>query len=167
VLVVGKGQYKSVEVSLGQVTNQFAQILDGVEVGEQVVISAQFLLDSESSIQSDFMRMSSAPEDDIQYEKADEIQDNDAPDSIDSADVEGVINQINLQTRVANISRGPIEKWGRGAATLDFVFADSVSLNELQQGDKIHFTFEIRDGDFLITDFALTLQEQKQEHNHD
>jgi Cu(I)/Ag(I) efflux system membrane fusion protein len=167
VLVVGKGQYKSVEVSLGQVTNQFAQILDGVEVGEQVVISAQFLLDSESSIQSDFMRMSSAPEKDIQNEKADEIQDNDAPDSIDSADVEGVINQINFQTRVANISRGPIEKWGRGAATLDFVFADSVSLTEFKQGDKIHFTFEIRDGDFLITDVALTRQERKQEHNHD
>jgi Cu(I)/Ag(I) efflux system membrane fusion protein len=167
VLVVGKGQYKSVEVSLGQVSNQFAQILDGVEVGEQVVISAQFLLDSESSIQSDFMRMSSAPEKDIQNEKADEIQDNDAPDSIDSADVEGVINQINFQTRVANISRGPIEKWGRGAATLDFVFADSVSLTEFKQGDKIHFTFEIRDGDFLITDVALTRQERKQEHNHD
>jgi Cu(I)/Ag(I) efflux system membrane fusion protein len=167
VLVVGKGQYKSVEVSLGQVTNQFAQILDGVEVGEQVVISAQFLLDSESSIQSDFMRMSLAPEDDVQYKKADGIQDDAAPDNIDSADVEGVINQINLQTRVANISRGPIEKWGRGAATLDFVFADSVSITGLQQGDKIHFTFEIRDGDFFITDFALTPQEQKQEHNHD
>ena len=68
---------------------------------------------------------------------------------------------------MVNISRGPIEKWGRGAATLDFVFADSVSLTELQQGDKIHFTFEIRDGDFLITDVALTLQEQKQEHSHD
>ncbi len=167
VLVVGKGQYKSVEVSLGQVSNQFAQILDGVEVGEQVVISAQFLLDSESSIQSDFMRMSLVPEDDIQYTKADKIQSDAAPDNIDSADVEGVINQINLQTRVVNISRGPIEKWGRGAATLDFVFADSVSLTELQQGDKIHFTFEIRDGDFLITDVALTLQEQKQEHSHD
>jgi Cu(I)/Ag(I) efflux system membrane fusion protein len=167
VLVVGKGQYKSVEVSMGKVTNQFAQILDGVEVGEQVVISAQFLLDSESSIQSDFMRMSLAPEDNIQYKKADEIQDDDAPDDIDSADAEGVINQINLHTRVANISRGPIEKWGRGAATLDFVFADSVSLTKLQKGDKIHFTFEIRDGDFLITDFALTPQEQKREHNHD
>jgi Cu(I)/Ag(I) efflux system membrane fusion protein len=124
-------------------------------------------LDSESSIQSDFMRMSLASEDDVEYKKADGIQDDAAPDNIDSADVEGVINQINLQTRVTNISRGPIEKWGRGAATLDFVFADNLILNELQQGDKIHFTFEIRYGDFFITDFALTLQEQKQEHNHD
>jgi Cu(I)/Ag(I) efflux system membrane fusion protein len=57
VLVVAEGQYKSVEVNLGQVTSEFAQILDGVEVDDQVVTSAQFLLDSESSIHSDFMRM--------------------------------------------------------------------------------------------------------------
>jgi Cu(I)/Ag(I) efflux system membrane fusion protein len=155
VLVVGEGQYKSVEVNLGQVTSEFAQILDGVTVGEQVVTSAQFLLDSESSIHSDFMRMSFTP--------AIDVQDN----AVDSADVEGVINQLNLQTRVANISRGRIEKWGRGPATLDFVFADSMTLSKLQQGDKIHFTFEIRNGDFLITDYALIPQEQKQEHNHD
>ena len=124
-------QFKSVEVNLGQVTNQFAQILDGVKVGEQVVTSAQFLLDSESSINSDFMRMSTLTADDNQDEK------------VDSAIVEGVINQINPQTRIANISRGPIEKWQRGPATLDFVFADRVTLTTLQQGSKIHFTFEI------------------------
>jgi Cu(I)/Ag(I) efflux system membrane fusion protein len=54
---MGEGQYKSVEVNLGQVTSEFAQILAGVEFGDQVVTSAQFLLDSESSIHSDFMRM--------------------------------------------------------------------------------------------------------------
>jgi Cu(I)/Ag(I) efflux system membrane fusion protein len=72
---------------------------------------------------------------------------------------------------VANISRGPIEKWERGPATLDFVFSERVFLNELQQGDKIRFTFEIKNGDFLIIDYVLILQEQEQEqmqgHNHD
>ena len=149
VLVVGKGQYKSVEVNLGQVTNKFAQILDGVEVGDLVVVSAQFLLDSESSIQSDFMRMS--------FTTADDIQDN----QTDSAKVEGVINQINAQTRVANISRGPIEKWGRGPTTMDFVFSDRVSLITLQQGDKIHFTFEVQNGEFVISDYRFISQEQK------
>jgi Cu(I)/Ag(I) efflux system membrane fusion protein len=148
VLVVAKGQYKSVEVNLGQVTNEFAQILDGVEVGEQVVISAQFLLDSESSISSDFMRMS--------HNSTDDSQDNQA----NSAEVDGIINQINAQTRVANISRKAIEKWGRGPATMDFVIADSVLLDKLQQGDKIHFTFEIQNGDFVITDYTLAKQEQ-------
>jgi Cu(I)/Ag(I) efflux system membrane fusion protein len=151
VLVVADGQYKSVEVNLGQVTSEFAQILAGVKLGDHVVTSAQFLLDSESSIDSDFKRMSSHSADDPQDKQA------------DSAEVGGLINQINAQTRVANISRGAIEKWGRDPATMDFVFADNLLLNTLQQGDKIHFTFEIQNGDFLITDYALSTQE----HNHD
>ncbi len=154
VMVVGKGQYKSVEVNLGKVTNEFAQILDGVKEGEQIVISAQFLLDSESSIHSDFMRMSViTSEDHLDHEDK----------QVDSANVEGVINQINMQSRVANISRGSIEKWGRGPATLDFVFGDSVFLKKLQKGDKVRFTFEVRNNDFLITDYALI----NQEHKHD
>jgi Cu(I)/Ag(I) efflux system membrane fusion protein len=174
VLVVGEGQYKSIEVNLGQVSNQFAQILDGVKEGEQVVTSAQFLLDSESSIDSDFRRMSFTPADDGQENVVDvpknitkEHTKDKKHKNIDSADVEGVINHINLKTRVANIRRGPIEKWGRGPSTLDFVFVDKVSLKKLQHGDKIHFTFEVQNGHFLITDYALITQQQKQEHNHD
>jgi Cu(I)/Ag(I) efflux system membrane fusion protein len=186
VLVVGQGQYKSVAVNLGQVTNKSAQILDGVKEGEQIVVSAQFLLDSESSIHSDFMRMSTITAEDHlghqSHQKHQENQDHQThqknqnnqenyESQVDSANVEGVINQINIQTRVANISRGPIEKWERGPATLDFVFSDLVFLNELQQGNKIRFTFEIKNGDFLITDYVLIIQEQEQEpmqgHSHD
>ena len=178
VLVMGEGQYKSVAVNLGQVTNKFAQILDGVKEGEQIVVSAQFLLDSESSIHSDFMRMSAMTAQEHQHHQ--ETQEGKADQKkqevqVDSANVEGVINHINVQTRSANISRGPIEKWGRGSATLDFIFSDSVSIKELQQGEKIRFTFEIQNGVFLITDYAPILnkqvQEQKQHkmqgHNHD
>ena len=191
VLVVGQGQYKSVAVNLGQVTNKSAQILDGVKEGEQIVVSAQFLLDSESSIHSDFMRMSAITEEDNlghqkhkSHQKHQANQDNQTHQNnqdnqenydsqVDSANVEGVINQINIQTRVANISRGPIEKWERGPATLDFVFSDLVFLNKLKRGNKIRFTFEIKNGDFLITDYVLIIQEQEQEqeqmqgHNHD
>lgn len=151
VLVVGEGQYKSIEVTLGQVSDEFAQILEGVKVGDQVVSSAQFLLDSESSIHSDFNRMS--------HDLTDNIQD----EQPETAKVEGLINHINMQTRVANISRGAIEKWGRDPATMDFVFADDLLLEALQQGDKIHFTFEIKNGDFVITDYGLS----EQEYNHD
>ena len=52
-------------------------------------------------------------------------------------------------------------------ATIDFIFSEKQSLNKLQQGDKIEFTFEVQNGDFLITDYAVVIQEQKQEHNHD
>ncbi|MDO6693244.1 efflux RND transporter periplasmic adaptor subunit, partial [Aliiglaciecola sp. 3_MG-2023] len=57
VLALGDGQFKSVEVKLGTVAHGQAQILDGLEQGDTIVTSAQFLLDSESSINSDFSRM--------------------------------------------------------------------------------------------------------------
>ena len=57
VLAAGDGRFKSVAVSLGRLDDQYAEISHGVEEGERVVVSAQFLLDSESSQTSDFMRM--------------------------------------------------------------------------------------------------------------
>lgn len=57
VLALGDGRYKSVAVDLGRVGANAAEILGGLEAGDTVVSSAHFLLDSESSIDSDFRRM--------------------------------------------------------------------------------------------------------------
>ena len=57
VLALGEGRFKSVAVALGRIDGQSAQILQGLDTDDTVVISAQFLLDSESSKTSDFMRM--------------------------------------------------------------------------------------------------------------
>ncbi|HEY9118293.1 MAG TPA: efflux RND transporter periplasmic adaptor subunit, partial [Marinobacter sp.] len=58
VLALEEGAFKSVNVSVGRVGDKYAQILDGVRPGDTVVTSAQFLIDSESSKSSDFLRMS-------------------------------------------------------------------------------------------------------------
>ncbi len=57
VLALGAGRFKSVAVRLGQLDEQYTQILEGLEEGDKVVVSAQFLLDSESSKSAGFMRM--------------------------------------------------------------------------------------------------------------
>lgn len=57
VLSLGEGRFKSVAVTLGRQDAHYIEILDGVAAGETVVVSAQFLLDSESSKTSDFKRM--------------------------------------------------------------------------------------------------------------
>jgi len=57
VLALGDGRFKSVAVTLGRTDGESVEILDGVVPGEHVVTSAQFLIDSESSKTSDFMRM--------------------------------------------------------------------------------------------------------------
>lgn len=57
VIALGEGRYQSVVVSVGKISDDYAQILDGLTEGDKVVSSAQFLLDSESSKQADFSRM--------------------------------------------------------------------------------------------------------------
>ena len=57
VLAMGNGRFKSVEVEAGRHSGNRVEILQGLSEGEEIVSSAQFLLDSESSKTSDFQRM--------------------------------------------------------------------------------------------------------------
>ena len=58
VLSLGDGRFKSIAVELGASDENSIAITNGLNPGDQVVVSAQFLLDSESSKNSDFKRMS-------------------------------------------------------------------------------------------------------------
>jgi len=141
VLALGEGRFKSVKVKVGRYDEESAEILAGIDEGELVVSSAQFLLDSESSKSSDFKRMHHPLEPEINTN-----------DEIMSAEVEGVINKIMFEHRMLNISRDAIEKWGRPAATMDFVVDESLDLAGLEKGMRIQFVFNILDGDFVITE---------------
>lgn len=52
------GRFQPVTVHAGLETGGQVEILDGLQVGDKVVTSAQFLIDSESSLQASFLRMS-------------------------------------------------------------------------------------------------------------
>jgi multidrug efflux pump subunit AcrA (membrane-fusion protein) len=47
---VGAGELLPVEVELGRITGDYAEVLIGLEPGQRVVTSAQFLLESESNL---------------------------------------------------------------------------------------------------------------------
>ncbi len=57
VLALGEGKYRSVRVEAGRESGTQIEILDGLMPGQTVVTSAQFMLDSESSLTADFSRM--------------------------------------------------------------------------------------------------------------
>lgn len=57
VLALGEGRFRSQHVSIGRVSGSNTEILSGLNIGDSVVTSAQFLLDSESSKSADFDRM--------------------------------------------------------------------------------------------------------------
>ncbi|XOV86869.1 MAG: efflux RND transporter periplasmic adaptor subunit [Pseudomonadota bacterium] len=57
VVKTGDGTFKSVAVKTGRIGTSDVEIQEGLLPGDEVVSSAQFLIDSESSITSDFRRM--------------------------------------------------------------------------------------------------------------
>ncbi len=52
ILSFGEGKFKPVEVRLGAYSNGFYQILSGLNAGDKIVSSAQFMIDSESSLKA-------------------------------------------------------------------------------------------------------------------
>ena len=56
VLALGEGRFKSVNVEIGRADKTSIEVLSGLEEGDELVTSALFLLDSESSKNSDFKR---------------------------------------------------------------------------------------------------------------
>jgi Cu(I)/Ag(I) efflux system membrane fusion protein len=144
VLKTGAGKYRSVPVETGRSDADSVEIHRGLEVGDEVVISAHFMIDSESAKKADLSR--------FEHEMA--MSEGKAPSTTEasSAMADGVINRLDKEARVANISRGPIEKWNRSAATMDFSLSDQLDLSGLNAGDSIHFVFEVSNGEFTVTE---------------
>jgi Cu(I)/Ag(I) efflux system membrane fusion protein len=245
VLALGEGSFKSVAVKVGRLDSDNVEILDGLNDGESIVSSAQFLLDSESSKSSDFKRMNLKSADDegipvsvwveaevlsmmpehkmltlkhgaipewswpemtmdftatsdvdfsqlsnglslhVEVSKASDgnyqisnihvpdtdlsqvsTQENAQEDTVSTATVTGTINSLMVEHGMININRSAIEKWNRPAASVDFITAEGVSLEGLNQGLEVKFTFEIRDGNFVIVEISQLTEAPVVDHSN-
>ena len=57
IVSLGKGRFQPQQVELGLVTAGRAEIKSGLNTGDQIVVSSQFLLDSESTLRESFRKM--------------------------------------------------------------------------------------------------------------
>lgn len=58
VQALGEGRFQPVDVVIGMRRGGKVEILSGLKEGDEIVVSGQFLIDSESSLQASFLRMS-------------------------------------------------------------------------------------------------------------
>jgi len=139
VLALGEGRFKSIAVKLGRTDEKSAEVLDGLSVGETVVTSAQFLLDSESSKTSDFRRME-APEDD-------------KPTSVWTlVSITGVM----LDHRMVTVSHEAIPEWDWPSMTMDFVVSEDVPIEKMGIDMTMHVELsELSDSRYSITDITI------------
>jgi Cu(I)/Ag(I) efflux system membrane fusion protein len=57
VLALGEGRFRPIEVETGMRTGERVEVLDGLVEDDEVVVSGQFLIDSESNLRASFRRM--------------------------------------------------------------------------------------------------------------
>ena len=139
VLALGEGRFKSVAVELGRLNAEYAAIQSGLKAGERVVISAQFLLDSESSKTSDFRRMDHAGGDT-------------AATPPQSVWVAASINAVMAAERMINADHDAIEAWSWPPMRMDFKVAEGVDIAALASGMSLHIEISrIAGGDYAIT----------------
>ncbi|MDT8283464.1 MAG: efflux RND transporter periplasmic adaptor subunit, partial [Gammaproteobacteria bacterium] len=67
ILASGNNQFQPVEVVAGEESDGWTEIRKGLEVGEKVVASGQFLIDSESNLQAGLNRMKTPGVQDAEY----------------------------------------------------------------------------------------------------
>ncbi len=139
VLALGEGRFKSVAVELGRLNARYAAIQSGVQAGERVVISAQFLLDSESSKSSDFRRMDHADQEP-------------APDARQSAWVAASVNSVMADHRMINVDHEAIAAWSWPPMRMDFTVAEGVDMAALKSGMALYIQVSrAAGGDYSIT----------------
>ena len=68
ILALGEGHYRPQAVSLGTEAGDLVQVLDGLTLGDEVVISAQFIIDSEANLKASLSRMMESDEDHDDHE---------------------------------------------------------------------------------------------------
>jgi Cu(I)/Ag(I) efflux system membrane fusion protein len=57
VIAVGEGRFESRMVRAGIESGEWIEIIEGIEAGEKIVVSGQFLIDSEASLKASMKRM--------------------------------------------------------------------------------------------------------------
>jgi len=149
VLALGQGSFKSIAVKVGRFDRDNVEILSGLATGEKVVTSAQFLLDSESSKTSDFLRMNHEQESKVSIDHS-SMEGKDMKKDIPSATVNGTVKSVMAAHRMVNVDREAIIDWDRPAANVNYIVSENVDMSLFTEGAYVMFSFESRDGDLVI-----------------
>lgn len=159
------GRFEPRAVRLGSRGENYVEVLEGIADGEQVVISANFLIDAESNLKAALSGLGghvahggSAPPAVEQKQPPKPTNGNVEPPAQPKSKpavvghrVQGTLNAINADG-TANITHGPVESLDWPGMTMDFVLANSSLAGNARIGSAI--TFEIverKPGEWVIT----------------
>lgn len=136
-VVDGPGKFHPVEVQLGAEIGDQLVVRGGLEAGQQVVASAQFLIDSEASLRG---LLPAAPG---------ATQEHGAHGPAPVYTVHGVVEEVSTTELTLAHDAIPALKWP--AMTMGFKLADPRLATGLAPKQQVRFTFSKQGEDYVIT----------------
>ncbi|KTD61116.1 efflux RND transporter periplasmic adaptor subunit [Legionella spiritensis] len=151
VLSQGLGRFKPQTVKVGIESGNYYQILSGLKEGEKIVTSAQFLIDSESSLKEGLSRMSDQNPAGNTGSKS--------PDVPQEFVGMGKVQNVDIGRRRITIRHQPIPSLDMPEMTMTLAVHKGVDLQTVKAGDAIHFVL-IRNADkqYLVTKIHVMVE---------
>ncbi len=129
-----EGRFDSREVKLGARGHEYVEVLDGVREGEDVVVTANFLIDSESNLRAALGGLNGTPK----------------PAAI-SHRASGTVEEIDAKGNTLSITHGPVASLKWPSMTMEFAVGNNALLKGLNPGTAIAFEFvERQPGEWVI-----------------
>lgn len=131
IVAEAEGRFRTATVEIGKEAGDQTEIRKGLKAGERVVVSGQFLIDSEASLRAQSIRLGEA----TTYRS------------------EGVLERVAKEELTISHEPIPALKWG--AMTMDFRAPKEDLPKGLKAGARIEFEFTIpREGEYQVTRIA-------------
>jgi membrane fusion protein, copper/silver efflux system len=130
ILALGEGKFRSVPVELGVEAGGQSEIRKGLQAGDAVVLSGQFLIDSEASLGATLSRLEGAHKG------------------------RGKVKEIDAQAGRVELDHEPIPAMQWPAMSMGFIVEDKAQLAKLKPGDAVEFELRAKpdaDGSYVIS----------------
>jgi Cu(I)/Ag(I) efflux system membrane fusion protein len=157
ILALGDGRFRPAQVRAGVESGDEVEILSGLEVGERVVTSSQFLIDSEASLNAALLRMTAAEGMEMNAPAAANEGNAPAMGNMDmpaannpAVSAVGRVQSVDHAERSIILDHDPIPELNWPSMTMGFLATENVDLDNLEEGAAIRFKFRQSENGFEV-----------------
>jgi Cu(I)/Ag(I) efflux system membrane fusion protein len=136
------GRFEPREVKLGQRSDDYVEVREGIAAGDAVVVAANFLIDAESNLKAALSGLTAAPA----------AASDKATMSSVSHQATGTLEAIDAKNGTVTVTHAPVASLNWPAMTMDFILANPGLVAKLKAGAPITIEFVERGpGEWVIT----------------
>jgi Cu(I)/Ag(I) efflux system membrane fusion protein len=139
VVALGDGKFRAQPVDVGIESGDRVEIRSGLAAGELIVTSGQFLIDSESNIESALMRLDEGA----------------VPSRPGRVQIGALVRATDPAASNLTLQHDPVPEWSWPAMTMSFDVTDAALLEDLSEGQAVEVVIEkLADGRHRIVDIV-------------